>query len=76
MSSEIKEPMSWNQLRALLDDIPPERRNDTAIIYLTNSDEFLPIPAILNMVKETDVLDKGAVYLEADFWWNRLTVQK
>lgn len=67
MNSEIKEPMSWNQLRALLDDIPPERRNDTAIIHLTNSDEFLPIPAILNTVKETDVLDKGAVYLEADF---------
>lgn len=59
--------MTWRQMKELLNDIPEERLNDTAIIYLTNSDEFLPIPAILNMVKETDVLDKGAVYLEADF---------
>lgn len=60
--------LTWQELIEKLNKIPTEKRNQTATIYLTNSDEFMPIaPIVRETTEKEDTLDAGHFYIETNF---------
>jgi len=57
---------TYRELLAYLQNMPDERLDDTATVYLTESDEFLPIQTF-NKQEGDDVIPDQNHYLEIKF---------
>lgn len=58
--------MTWRQILESLKSVEPEVLDQTAIVYLATTDEYVEIIEVDKTI-ETDVFDDGQYIIVADF---------
>ena len=55
--------MTWDEVKDFIDQLPTERKSDTATIYAGDWGEYFGVVDVA-YAQETDVLDKGHAFLQ------------
>lgn len=55
--------MTYEKLLEIINRMPPERLKDDVSVYLTDSDEYYPVYAVLVSDDTNDVLDPGHYFI-------------